>query len=107
MRHAQESGLKLRGREVNSGIEHGAKELAEGLGVGLGLTITRGIVEAHGGRIWVDSAPGRGSRFSFTLPLASDAEPEAKVSARPAFFTTEHSENSEKRMNVRTFHQSS
>jgi len=79
----------------------------DGRGVGLGLTITRGIVEAHGGRIWVDSAPGRGSRFSFTLPLASDAEPEAKVSARPAFFTTEHSENSEKRMNVRTFHQSS
>lgn len=38
-------------------------------GVGLGLTIARGIVEAHGGRVWVDSTPGKGSTFSFSLPL--------------------------------------
>jgi PAS domain S-box-containing protein len=40
-------------------------------GVGLGLFISSGIVERHGGRIDVESAVGRGSRFSFTLPLAS------------------------------------
>jgi two-component system sensor histidine kinase BaeS len=40
----------------------------DGGGAGLGLTIARGIVQAHGGTLVVTSQPGEGSRFSFTLP---------------------------------------
>jgi signal transduction histidine kinase len=40
-------------------------------GSGVGLTVVRSLVEAHGGRVWVESEEGRGSRFTFTLPVAA------------------------------------
>ena len=53
-----------------------AKPAREG-GVGLGLTICRGIVEAHGGRIWAENRTGGGAVFRFSIPMSDEQPPMA------------------------------
>jgi signal transduction histidine kinase len=52
-------------------VEDGSASVREG--AGLGLAITKGLVEQQQGKIWVESEPGMGSRFTFSLPKAAAA----------------------------------
>ena len=73
-------GLQFAVRDNGPGIPAAARERvfekffragnAQGRqGTGIGLTISRGLVEAHGGRIWIEGTPGGGTSVLFTIPF--------------------------------------
>ncbi len=53
-------------------------------GTGLGLAVARGLVEAHGGRIWAENRRGGGAEFAFSLPLSPHSQPLVAQQERPA-----------------------
>ncbi|MFQ5577876.1 MAG: ATP-binding protein [Anaerolineae bacterium] len=72
----QDTGIGMTPDEINAVFERFYRAdndvvRATG-GTGLGLPIVKSFVEMHGGRIWVDSVPGKGSTFTFILPLDSE-----------------------------------
>ena len=73
--------IRLAVEDAGSGVAPGDRDrifdafvTTKADGLGMGLSISRSIVEAHGGRLWVESEPGCGARFQFTLPVAPDRE---------------------------------
>ncbi|HKR10147.1 MAG TPA: ATP-binding protein [Gemmatimonadaceae bacterium] len=67
--HVTDSGPGISAEQIPHLFEQFWQARSDKRGVGLGLTIAKGIVDAHGGRIWAESTVGSGSTFSFTLPI--------------------------------------
>ncbi|MGE5153754.1 MAG: sensor histidine kinase [Bdellovibrio bacteriovorus] len=71
------SEVEIRVRDTGPGVASGEHERlfdiftsTKEVGLGMGLSISRGIIEAHGGRLWSDASATEGAAFHFTLPLA-------------------------------------
>ena len=77
-------GVEVADRErIFESFQQGGRGAPKEEGTGLGLTLSKRIVELHGGRIWVESEVGRGSTFSFTIPLHATERGAPSARAEP------------------------
>jgi two-component system sensor histidine kinase KdpD len=83
--HVIEVTVTDKGPGVSKHRRHEIFELfarrSDDAGAGLGLTIAKTFIEAHGQRIWVEDAPGGGAKFCFTLPVAANLSEETRFVA--------------------------
>ena len=75
----RDNGIGIRREDVVHVFDMFSRVTPNVDGTGIGLAICRRVVEAHGGRIWVEPAEDGGSVFRFTLPAAEAREPEPTV----------------------------
>ncbi|WP_341417886.1 ATP-binding protein [Paenibacillus filicis] len=78
MIHVSDTGSGMDGEtqgRIFLPYEQGATGVSDGRGIGLGLSICKQLVDLHGGTLTVRSEPGKGSTFSFGLPIADDSQP--------------------------------
>jgi signal transduction histidine kinase len=82
-------GIEVRVRDTGVGVPGGATDrifdaffTTKPGGLGMGLSISRSIIEAYGGRLWASGNPDRGMTFAFSLPDSGGGEPERLVPHR-------------------------
>ncbi|HVE14783.1 MAG TPA: hybrid sensor histidine kinase/response regulator [Elusimicrobiota bacterium] len=91
----QDTGVGISARDRAKVFERHfqAEAGAAAQGMGLGLTISKRLVELHGGRIWIESEEGRGTWVHFTVPATEDAPDPSEFLARPVTAITHRADN--------------